>query len=311
MAHRIVVGSLLLVAWALAGCSMSANQYAVHPDTITALRSHAGTSVKLATFTSDKPGKSEIICRGGVMIQTPQGVPFEKYVEDAFRTELLVAGLESPSAPVILSGHMERMHFVTFSDASWELRVTLASSNGRRLTVAEDYAFNWHFIGDYACREAATAMALAVQSLVRKAVKHPEFGGLLAPGVATTPAATPLPVQTPAPAATTAPAAAMPSSQPVARLPQEDLREWAPGKWRSTGGTNGLVIGRDLRWSWDSSAGGRWSGSGRGEIQDGRLLLRGWHSTSVPMMLRLTREGDALVGDLQTSRNYAIIFVRE
>ena len=130
MAHRIFVDSLLLVAWALAGCSMSANQYAVHPDTITALLSHVGVSVKLAKFTSDKPGKSEIICRGGVMIQTPQGVSFEKYVEDAFRTELLVAGLESPSAPVTLSGHMERMHFVTFSDASWELRVTLASSTG-------------------------------------------------------------------------------------------------------------------------------------------------------------------------------------
>jgi hypothetical protein len=35
--------------------------------------------VKLATFTSDKPGKSEILCRGAAMIQTPGGVPFERY----------------------------------------------------------------------------------------------------------------------------------------------------------------------------------------------------------------------------------------
>ena len=93
----------------------------------------------------------------------------------------------------------------------------------------------------------------------------------------------------------------------------EDLREWAPGKWRSTGRANALVIGRDLRWSWESSAGGRWSGSGRGEIEDGGrlLLLRGWHSTSIPMTLRLTREGEALVGELQTSRSYRIIFIRE
>jgi len=299
----------LLSGLLLAGCSVSANPYAVHPDTISALRSHTGKSVKLATFTSDKPGKSEIMCRGAAMIQTPQGIPFEKYVEDAFRTELLVAGLESPNAPVTLTGHLEQMHFQTFSKASWELGVILASSNGRRLAIAEDYAFNWHFGGDYACREAATAMALAVQSLVRKAVQHPEFAGLLAPGVAT-PAAAPPPVAAQTPAPTPAPAAVPPTGQPVARLPVEDLREWAPGTWRSTGRSNSLVIERDLRWSWESSAGGRWSGSGRGEIQDGRLLLRGWHSTSVPMTLRLVREGDVLVGELQAQRTYRIIFER-
>lgn len=154
-------------------------------------------------------------------------------------------------------------------------------------------------------------MALAVQSLVRKAVQHPEFAGLLAPGPATPAAASPPPTTPPAPVTTTPSPPTPAESQPVARLPLEDLRRWAPGKWRSTGGTNALWIERDLRWSWESSAGGRWSGSGRGEIQDGRLLLRGWHSTSTPMMLRLTREGDVLVGELETSRSYRIIFVRE
>jgi hypothetical protein len=207
------LATVFLCTLFLAGCSVSANPYAVHPDTISALRSHAGKSVKLATFTSDKPGKSEIMCRGAAMIQTPQGIPFEKYVEDAFRTELLVAGLESPNAPVTLTGHLEQMHFQTFAKASWELSVTLASSNGRRLAITEDYAFNWHFVGDSACREAATAMALVVQSLVRKAVQHPEFAGLLVPGVATPAAATP--PETPAPVAPTAPAASPPPRQPT------------------------------------------------------------------------------------------------
>jgi len=164
----------LLGALAIAGCSISANPYAVHPDTIVALRSHAGKSVKLAPFASDKPSKSEIMCRAVGMIQTPGGVPFERYVENAFRTELAVAGLLRDPAPVTLSGHLERMHFSTAEEASWELRLALASSNGRRITVAKDYAFNWHFLGDYACREAATAMAPAVQTLVREAVRHPE-----------------------------------------------------------------------------------------------------------------------------------------
>ena len=171
----------LLTALLFTGCSVAGGPYAVHPDTITALRALTGRAVRIGTFTSDKPGKSEIMCRAAVMIQTPGAVPFERYVEDAFRTELLVAGLATAGAPVTLSGHLERMHFSTFSEAVWDLKVTLASSNGRRLTITERYAFNWHFVGDYACRETATAMPLAVQALVRRAVQHPEFAGLIEP----------------------------------------------------------------------------------------------------------------------------------
>ena len=73
----------VLLGLLLTGCSISANQYSVHADSITALRSHTGKTVKLATFTSDKPGKSEIMCRLVGMIQTPAGVPFERYVDEA------------------------------------------------------------------------------------------------------------------------------------------------------------------------------------------------------------------------------------
>src|SRR5919106_2148257 len=105
------LGTVLLALLVFAGCSMSATQYAVHPDTITALLSHTGKTVTLAPFTSDKPGKSEIMCRLVGMVQTPGGVPFEKYVGDAFRTEMVVAGLLADPAPVMLKGHLERMHF--------------------------------------------------------------------------------------------------------------------------------------------------------------------------------------------------------
>ncbi len=297
----------LLSVLALAGCSISANPYAVHPDTIVALRSHTGKSVKLAPFTSDKPGKSEIMCRAVGMIQTPAGVPFERYVEDALRTELAVAGLLADHAPVTITGHLERMHFSTAERSSWELRLALASSNGRQITVAEDYAFNWHFLGDYACREAATAMAPAVQALVRKAVRHPEFPALLDAGQSQS-----KPASTAASAPAVTPPPALPIVAPALTRPAlPDLREWAPGKWRSTGGTNSLVIERDLRWFWESSSGGKWSGTGSAEIEDGQLLLRGWHSSSAPMSFRLRREGDMLVGELQTARSYRIIFERE
>jgi hypothetical protein len=63
------------------------------------------------------------------------------------------------------------MHFQTFAEAAWELQATLTPSNGRRLTIDEQYGFNWHFVGDYACREAATEVVGAV--LILPAVNSP------------------------------------------------------------------------------------------------------------------------------------------
>ena len=114
----------------------------------------------------------------------------------------------------------------------------------------------------------------------------------------------------PQPTAALAPTLAPSEKRPDTRL-LTDLRQWAPGKWRPSGGTNVLWIERDLRWSWESSFGGKWSGSGRGEIVDRRLILRGWHSTSIQMSLRLVREVETLVGEPQTNRSYPIAFVRE
>ncbi len=128
----------------------------------------------------------------------------KRYVDDAFRTELAVAGLLTDTASVTLSGHLELMHFSTAEEAFWEPRLALASSNGRRITVAKDYAFNWHFLRDYAGREAATAMAPAVQTLVREAVRLPDFLALLEAGETQS---------KPAPAAASVPTVTAPSAR--------------------------------------------------------------------------------------------------
>ena len=127
------------------------------------------------------------------------------------------------------------------------------------------------------------------------------------PSVPAPPTSTAAPVPPPSPAPPPVTAAIPPPSEP----PAPNLRAWAPGTWRSTGGTNSLEIKPDLSWMWSSSSGGGWTGSGRGDVQDGQLILRGWHSNSIPMMLRLSPEGDALVGELQTSRSYPIRFKRQ
>ena len=100
---------------------------------------------------------------------------------------------------------------------------------------------------------------------------------------------------------------------------KETLPEWAPGRWRSDGGTNELIIANDLSWTWTSTFQGRWSGSGHGEVRDGHLVLRGSREGTTtlgqpvprgPIAFQMTRESEMLAGQIQTSRAYDVLFVR-
>jgi hypothetical protein len=100
------------------------------------------------------------------------------------------------------------------------------------------------------------------------------------------------------------------------------LPQFAPGRWRSEGETNTLVITEDLSWTWTSTFQGRWSGHGRGrgEIRDGYLILDGSREGTTtlgqpvprgPITIRLKRETETLAGQIQTARVYDVLFVRE
>ncbi len=101
---------------------------------------------------------------------------------------------------------------------------------------------------------------------------------------------------------------------------EQTLPEWAPGRWRSDGGTNNLVIAKDLNWTWASTFQGHWSGSGRAEVSDGDLVLHGSHKGTNtlgqpvppgPMTIRLKRESETLAGQILTAHTWDILFVRD
>jgi hypothetical protein len=66
-------------------------------------------------------------------------------------------------------------------NGGWDLGLTLKSSNGRSLAVAEHYVFTSSWFGETACNQTAQAMMPAVQNLIGKAVKSPQFRGLVGP----------------------------------------------------------------------------------------------------------------------------------
>lgn len=163
----------------LAGCSTySAARYASSADNVVALRALNGKVANIGGFSAAKPGEREIMCRGVGPIKTPDGEPFSEFVRKALVDELKLANAFSASAPVTLTGHLDAIDFSSAS-GSWNLGLTVKSSNGRSMTASEQYAFTTSFYGETACNQTAQALMPAVQNLVGKIVRSTEFAALL------------------------------------------------------------------------------------------------------------------------------------
>jgi hypothetical protein len=174
---RILVATLAVVL--LSGCSSyNVAKYGISPDNATALKVLSGNKVAVAAFRAAEPGRMEIGCRAVGPIKTPAGLAFEEYIRRAFIDELRLADVYAESAPVSLAGTLGKVDFNSNS-GKWFLDLTLASSNGRSLQVVESYDYETSFIGEKACALTAQAFAPAVQSLIGKVVRSPEFAGLL------------------------------------------------------------------------------------------------------------------------------------
>jgi hypothetical protein len=179
--EKRAVSVALLMSLTVTGCSTyAASRYSISADTITALRTFRGQTVAVGAFTARTPGKTEITCRGVGPIKTPDGEPFEEFIRKALIAELTIAEVYATSAPVVLTGMVESIDFSSgLTDAAWDIALTLGSQTGKILTVTEHYVFTSSWYGETACNQTAQALMPAVQNLVGKAVRHPEFSGLL------------------------------------------------------------------------------------------------------------------------------------
>jgi hypothetical protein len=168
------------VAALLSGCSTySASRYSISADNVTALRSLDGKVVNIGAFSSSTPGQKEIMCRGVGPIKTPDGETFADFVRKALVDEMRIANAYSATAPVTLTGNLDAIDFSSNS-GNWNLVLTVKSSNGKSMSASESYAFTSSFYGETACNQTAQAFMPAVQNLVGKVVRAPEFASLIA-----------------------------------------------------------------------------------------------------------------------------------
>jgi hypothetical protein len=105
------------------------------------------------------------------------------YIRKAFEDELKVAGIYAAASPrATISGTVKKLEFSSsrgLTGGSWDIEILLNSSNGRTLPVAEHYEFESGFVADTACKQTAEAYFPAVQNLIGKAVRSPEFKALI------------------------------------------------------------------------------------------------------------------------------------
>jgi hypothetical protein len=178
---KIVIALSVL---ALTACSTYMPQrYSISADNNVALKAIDAGSINVGPFKG--PANFDNSCRAAGPIAPPDNMSFEAYIQKALADELKVAGKFDDKTPkVTLSGTLEKLAFSSsrgLTGGSWDVGLRVHSSNGKSTFVSEHYEFNSGFIADTACKQTAEAYYPAVQNLIGKLVKSPDFIGLVAP----------------------------------------------------------------------------------------------------------------------------------
>jgi hypothetical protein len=169
---------IVTVALILAGCETPTTQrYSISPNNDQVIRALNTNGVSVGPFTGAK--SFDLSCRAVGALQVADGMTHVEYIQRAFEDELKVAGALATASPrVSLTGLVDRLEFSStrgLTGGSWNIDLTLTSSNGKVLKVSEYYEFKSGFSGMEACRNTAEAFLRAVQDLVGKAVGSPDF----------------------------------------------------------------------------------------------------------------------------------------
>lgn len=177
MLKKICLATAVVVG--LSGCSTySVDRYAVSVDNVSALKSLASSNINVGEFTTVGKSKTSIMCRGVGPIKTPDGRSFEGFIRKALVDELKMADAFNTDAPVTLTGNLDSIDFSSAS-GSWDIAMTVNSSNGESLSVSESYSFTSSFYGETACNQTAQALMPAVQNLIGKIVQNKDFTKLV------------------------------------------------------------------------------------------------------------------------------------
>jgi len=164
------------------GCANKVPSYAISTNNVVKLQglSKDNGKVNLGEFTDSGNNESKVMCRLSTPIGTASGETFASYIQNAFKKELLVAGMYDPKSNVTISANLDDIYgSTTLGNAYWEFKITVKSSNGNSYKVDSRYDYESSYFGGTACSEMQRSFVPAVQKLIGDIVQNPKFVTLL------------------------------------------------------------------------------------------------------------------------------------
>lgn len=175
----LLLASVSVIA---AGCSTTNSiPYKASTENVIAIQQKLETQGKKVSVgkISMAPGVEESpTCRLMGPIKVAPGKSLDQYIKDAFVEELFMAKAYSAEAQSVINAKIENIKFSSFSPASWDIAMSVSSSNSPGYSVSINYGFSTSWDAYSACKNVADAFGPAVQALLGKVVSHPQFSSL-------------------------------------------------------------------------------------------------------------------------------------
>lgn len=164
----------ILATILLSGCAAYVTgRYSISADNVMTMRSWNGVKLNIGNF-SDATNTSKMSCNYKGDINTMDGESYVQFIRNALVSELKFSGVYSATAPVTITGRLDQIDNSTAFSTDWTLVMTLSSSNGKSVTITENYHYNGSVFGTAAstCGSLAAAFVPAVQDLIGKIIQE-------------------------------------------------------------------------------------------------------------------------------------------
>lgn len=168
-----------LCALLFTGCGIKTSEYNASADNVSALRKYENIKIGVSSFTAVTPGQNSILCRLRDNVQTSTNEPFEKYIENAFKQDLKMAGIFDENSNIKISGNLRKIEASTVGSAYWLIVMTVSSSNGKSFDVQTKREYGTAILANSACVNMGTSFEPSVKQLIGDIINHPKFPELL------------------------------------------------------------------------------------------------------------------------------------
>lgn len=174
-----IVASLLVIL-TFTGCGIKTADYSVSAENVQELRNLGEIKIGIGSFSAKNNNETMIMCRLSEPIETPNDEPFEKFIEKAFKDELIISGLYDKNANIQITGHLKEIYGSSvIGNAFWSYDMTISSSNGKSFQLESRYEYGSSFGAYAACENMGSSFVPSVKKLIKDIITHPKFKDLL------------------------------------------------------------------------------------------------------------------------------------